>query len=43
MAFERSHDPEELERLIGGGYGASAPDDGYSQAGMSMGMPMGGM
>jgi twitching motility protein PilT len=44
MAFERCHDPEELERLIGGGYGASSPDDGYAhaQAGMSMGISMGG-
>ena len=42
MAFERCHDPEELERLIGGGYGAAAPDDGYAQAGMSMGISMGG-
>jgi twitching motility protein PilT len=43
MAFERCHDPEELERLIGGGFGVTAPDDGYAQSGMPMGIPMGGM
>jgi twitching motility protein PilT len=42
MAFERCHDPEELQRLIGGGSGMM-PDDGYASAGMSMGGPMGGM
>jgi twitching motility protein PilT len=43
MAFERCHDPEELQRLIGGGLGGAMPDDGYASAGMSMGGPMGGM
>jgi twitching motility protein PilT len=43
MAFERCHDPEELERLIGGGFGGAAPDDGYAQSGLTMGMTMGGM
>jgi twitching motility protein PilT len=43
MAFERCHDPEELQRLIGGGMGGAMPDDGYASAGMSMGGPMGGM
>jgi twitching motility protein PilT len=42
MAFERCHDPEELERLIGGGFGGAAPDDGYA-SGLSIGMTMGGM
>jgi twitching motility protein PilT len=42
MAFERCHDPEELQRLIGGA-GGMMPDDGYASAGLSMGGPMGGM
>ena len=39
MAFERCHDPEELQRLVGGSLG-----NGYSEGGaaMSMGMSMGG-
>jgi twitching motility protein PilT len=41
MAFERCHDPEELQRLMGGSLGVS-PNDGYASAGMSMGGPMGG-
>ena len=43
MAFERCHDPEELQRLVGGGFGGAAINDGYdAPAGMSMGGPMGG-
>jgi twitching motility protein PilT len=42
MAFERCHDPEELERLIGGGFGGAMADDGYT-SGLSIGMTMGGM
>jgi twitching motility protein PilT len=52
MAYERCHDAEELERLIGSSGGLSAyssggsglSDDGYGSSGMSMGgMSMGGM
>jgi twitching motility protein PilT len=54
MAFERCHDPEELQRLIGssGGLSASAAGSsfdignnggGYDMGGMSMGGSMGGM
>jgi twitching motility protein PilT len=43
MAFERCHDPEELQRLVGGGFGGAAINDGYdAPAGMSLGGPMGG-
>src|SRR5213596_1535251 len=40
MAFERCHDPEELQRLVGSmGGGIQMPDDGYgSQNAMSGGM-----
>jgi twitching motility protein PilT len=42
MAFERSHDPEELQRLIGGGGGGYS--DGMGQAGNGGGaMSMGAM
>jgi twitching motility protein PilT len=44
MAFERCHDPEELQRLVGGGFAGAMIDDGYNtSAGMSMGGSMGGM
>jgi twitching motility protein PilT len=44
MAFERCHDPEELQRLVGGGFGGASINDGYdAPAGMSMGGSMGGM
>jgi twitching motility protein PilT len=44
LAFERCHDPEELQRLVGGG-GAAPPviQDGFSgNGGTPMGSPMGG-
>ena len=41
MAYERCHDPEELQRLVGGSYGAG-PNDGYNApAGSSMSGPTG--
>ncbi len=45
MAFERCHDPEELQRLIaGGGFaGAAAGGDGGGAMSMGGGMTMGGM
>ena len=45
MAFERCHDPEELQRLIGGGgfAGAAAGGDGGGAMSMGGGMTMGGM
>jgi twitching motility protein PilT len=48
IAYERSHDPEELQRLVGGGFGGLASgtsDGGVSLGGMSMGdgSSMGGM
>jgi twitching motility protein PilT len=41
MAFERSHDPEELQRLIGGG--GAGYSDGMGQAGNGGAMSMGAM
>jgi hypothetical protein len=53
MAFERCHDPEELQRLIGSSAGLSASaagssfepvasGGGYDMGGLSMGGAMGG-
>jgi twitching motility protein PilT len=39
MAFERCHDPEELQRLVGGSAGVGYPEGGGA---LSMGMSMGG-
>jgi twitching motility protein PilT len=45
MAYERCHDPEELQRLVGsaGGLSASAGGSGYDMGNGSMGGSMGGM
>ncbi|MEX0990023.1 MAG: type IV pilus twitching motility protein PilT [Actinomycetota bacterium] len=43
LAFERCHDPEELQRLVGSGGGMPPPQDGYSaNGGTPMSAPMGG-
>jgi twitching motility protein PilT len=41
MAFERCHDPEELDRLVGSAL--QARSDGYSGAALDVGMSMGSM
>jgi twitching motility protein PilT len=41
MAFERCHDPEELDRLVGSSL--TARGDGYSGAALDVGMSMGSM
>ncbi|MDH4113731.1 MAG: type IV pilus twitching motility protein PilT [Actinomycetota bacterium] len=43
LAFERCHDPEELQRLMGGGAIGGAPADGGGAMDMGGGMVMGGM
>src|SRR6185503_1982889 len=42
IAFERCHDPEELQRLLGGSF-ASGPSDGYDAPLSSYGSSSGGM
>ena len=44
LALERCHDPEELQRLMGGTLGGLGPEGGgMDMSGMGGGMVMGGM
>ncbi|MGZ8630571.1 MAG: type IV pilus twitching motility protein PilT [Actinomycetota bacterium] len=43
MAFERCHDPEELQRLVGGGSAVAVDSGGMDMGGGMGGMVMGGM